>query len=288
MSQANIPQVSLDPDEAPEGGGGLPFANAVVILSNPKFEMFDYGAEKGGARPTFGVNYIGAETNEDYGRQYYSVGSADQWTVSPEGQLIPLNPKPDKPSIPQKNSKFMIWLTELRNAGFPKERFSGGDISVIAGTVVMMKEVAAMGIDGKPQITVSKKTGKEYPKMDVVPGIVKKLPEETKPAGKGKKGATGTKATGGTPAPKSGRTAEGDAAITGIIAKKLMDAGDTGIAKKQLTAIVMTELKTSPHRQAALFAIVDDTFVTGGPWDYNAGIITMNDKTVELVASLDE
>ena len=260
---------SLIPEDFSEGGG-LPAVGTVCSMQT-KFTMVTLTDKP---VPVLSVTIKDTDTGEDYGEQYYTVGSPESWDVSDDGKfLIPVGGK-----ALAKSSDVAQFLIALINAGFPEDRLGDGDISKVSGATALIGETPALNYKGQPRMRKSKKDGKEYEATLLVPIEIRDLPganPNKKATGKKSSGKGGSKKTSGKSSPTKDNTEVKDKA-TEFIIEQLAEAGEDGVPKKGLANKAMQHFKEDADRSAIVLLCGSDEFLGGSDmWTYDSGIITM-------------
>lgn len=267
MTEKNI--ASLLPSDAAEGGG-LPAVGAHCKLD---IKFTDHTLTDKPV-PVLMVEVTDVDSGEDYGQQYYTIGSPESWAVSEDGKnLIPIAKK--KVLL---NSDFMQFVIAAINAGFPEDRLSDGDITKLSGMTAIMGQIPALTFDGKPRKRTSKKDGKEYDATLLVPVEVKNLPGANPNKKKGTAaGSSGKKAS--TASKKKVATDDNEAAktkATEFIIDQLAEAGEDGLPKKGLAGAAMKHFLKDEDRGAIVTFCGDDTFLgESDVWNFENGIISI-------------
>ena len=275
--------ISLNPADAIEGGL---LDDVNVEITSAKFEMFDYGG-KAAATPALKLDMTVEGVEVD--GQYWSVGNSQDWAPTKNGKG--LDAIGGQTQL-RAGSNFMLFVTELINAGFPADKI-GEDITVLDGMECHVKRIPAPKRGGLSNVKKGP-DGKEYEATVLVVDEVIRLPWEKK-AGKGapakKKSAAKGKAKGKGKAAVAEAKVEGDAgadtgtdsgAAEGGVEERAIEfvmgalaAHPDGIAKKDLPTMVFQELKTDPDRNKIVQLIYKDEFLADGPWVYADGQVSL-------------
>ncbi len=263
--------VSIKPSDAVKGGFLLIDDEDVVIVGS-HICMFDYQ----GTQPAVPVHeIIFKRENVDDGDQgeevheNYSIGNASQWAPSEDGkEIIPIG----KAKGLNDNCKFMIFMSNLVNAGFPEDRL-GNDVSAIINIRCHVNRIAG------PKVK-DKKTGEDRKESTVlVVTKIHQLPWEEdkggnkgKGKGKGKAAGTGTSTT--TPA-GTGEDDEVNQLATAFVLD-LLSNNPNGVRKADLPRLAFSHESLKPDKGVAtptrnkIFMLVNtDSWLTSVPlWRY--------------------
>ena len=255
------PAVSLNPEDFTEGGGLIDDID--VILKENVFDMFDYN---GTVQPGVPSLKITMDHEGDDVVQYYSMGSANDWLPSEDGkQLIAVG----KAQNIRLSSNGGIFLKSLIDAGFPADKLSD-DISILDGLQAHVIRVPA------PKRPGLEKKEKKYEDTILIVSEIKALPWEKKtPKGAPGKAAGKATAAGKKSPAKKEETSEGDVSeeATNAILTILADAGS--ITKKELPGVLFKAEKDNPSRNDIIKMAFDEDFLSGGPWGYADGVLTL-------------
>lgn len=275
MTENTTNFASLIPDDFSEGGG-LP-AVGTLCKMEPAFVNFEFTAGK--PVPALMVSLTDVNSGEDYGQQYYTVGSPENWEVSADGKsLIPIGGK-----VIAKSSDVAQFIMAAINAGYPQDRLAAGDITKMSGTVALMGETPALDYKGQQRQKKSK-DGKEYAATLIVPVEVKELPnanpnaKKTKATSTAKSAAPATKAApANAPSPAaSSSDAIKDKAVQFIL-ELVSEAGDEGLAKKGLAGKAMIRFKEDADRSNIVMLCGSDEFLGNSDiWSFENGIIKLS------------
>lgn len=114
VQPSNNQPVGLGSDDLGQGG----LFDAVLTIKSAKFQHRDFDGSFNGGR-NFGVTLVYLKEDGTDQEWSYSVGDAAAWMATEDGLgAVPLK---EGGKISQ-NSAFGVFLTELENAGFPKNR----------------------------------------------------------------------------------------------------------------------------------------------------------------------
>jgi hypothetical protein len=263
MSDAVKKGASFNPDDFITGGL---LDDVDVTFKNVKCEMFDYGG-KSAAAPAVGIDLVtGAETDgEAPYRQHWTVGSAENWEPAPDGKsMVPIGKDPGF----RKGSNIHLMLMSLKDAGFPMERLTDGNITTLEGLVA---HVVRKPAPKRPNLNKRERTdadGKAYEDKILLIESIVSLPWETekasggtvepKPkAGKGKAKAE-AKAETKAAAPEAG---DADEKAKTILMQLVVENGGK-ILKKDVPSLALKILGNDPLRNAILRPLFMDTWIT--------------------------
>lgn len=248
--------------------GGL-LDDVDVLWENVQCEMYDYGG-KSDAAPCVGADLIAEDA--DPVRQYWSVGSADNWEPSEGGSyMVPVG----KDSAFRKGSNIFLMLKSLEEAGFPMERLNDGDITILNGLRAHMVRKPAPKREGFGQSMRRGEDGKEREaKVLLVERIIslpwdEEAPAETKkPKGKAAPKASGKAAPKASTKPDTDSTTSDDAGgsveqeAKDLLTQLVIDGGGN-VAKKDIPSAAFKILGSNPHRNSILALLFKDAFITG-------------------------
>lgn len=260
---AELKGVSLNPDDFKEGGGL--WTGVEGTIKGLSFKMWDY---QGKAKPACAALL---QVEDDQGveyEQYLSCGGGSIYP-SPDGKFI----LPAGTAL-NSGSNFALFVLSMINAGFPKTRIAD-DVSVFVGGKYYFERVAA------PKRSVIKQPradGKVFEDTILTVTKIISLPgDKAKGAVKGaKKGAPSPAVIGVKTA--TAASADGDDlsdTATMVVMEVLGNNPGVQYNKQTLAKDVFAALATNPDK-AKIFQLVfaGDTFLSGGPWTYEDGIIT--------------
>ncbi|RPI88725.1 MAG: hypothetical protein EHM41_00180 [Chloroflexi bacterium] len=244
-----VKAISLNPDDFVAGG----LIDDIIAKLQHSFVMYDYEGKADAPAPCLKLEMVDNESGEEYPVQYLSAGSAQNWVPSDDAKtLVPVGSK----TAMTKNSNLAIYLTEMINAGFPKNQLTTS-IACLDGVVAHMirKELPKRGNVSQTQ---TGKDGKEYAKSILVPDRIVKLPGEKAGAVKGKKTAATDDAVK-------------EAATTFVL--ELLGEKNGKFQKKEIpAALVKVPVAVRPQVMAMVYA--NDKFLSeggGGLWTYANG-----------------
>lgn len=123
----------LDPS-AHSKGGKVPDGD--YTIKSVTCEMFDYGGSVEAGPALCFVFEADGQTHE----QYYSAGKAERLIPSEDKKRM-VHPRGEAATWSE-GSNASLMLASLMKAGFPRERLTGDDVSVFAGTKVTITAVA--------------------------------------------------------------------------------------------------------------------------------------------------
>jgi len=265
--------VSLRPEDA--GEGGL-FDDVTVRIEKARFESFNYQG-KSVAAPGIVLGLKDINDESDY-EQFYSMGSAKDWTPSEDGTELLYVGSAENPFI-RKSTNGMHLITSIIDSGFPPEDFYA-DVSAFEGMVCHMQRIPAPKRSG-----IAKKTGpdgKEYADTILVVDKIVTLPgeAESKPKAKAAGAPAGAKKSTG----KKGASAKKKASVaddssladkaTAYLIEQLAENPD-GVQKKDLPVMFVSHFKTDADRNKLVNLVYADEFLANGPWTYEGSTITL-------------
>lgn len=116
--------------------GGGSFGTGVQIIHGARFESYDYNGKAAEPRMCLRLDMYSPE-HGSASSQYWGVGDAMTWSVSPDGSQVRNN----KGGPLQSSSGFAQFLKGLGNAGFPPDKLKTGKASDFIGLKLNMVEV---------------------------------------------------------------------------------------------------------------------------------------------------
>ena len=228
---------SFKPEDA-VSGGAIP--TGPCTLTKARFVMYDYD---GKFDDSFGLMIDVKTEDGDEANQFYSAGKDRHPTKDGKGFT-------GAPGLP-KNSNAMAFIVSLLEAGFDGDKFDDGDISVIDGTRVVLKEEA------QPK---RKGAGKEGSTYALVESLIK---------GDGKAKSAKSAPNGQTKEVKKKSGGEHEDQTRWIL-EQLEGAKGKPVTKKALSQTAFRTLK-GDERTAMIELLGDDDFLGGddAPWNYD-------------------
>lgn len=244
---------SLFVDDLGEGGSGLP-DDFDFEITDAKTVNYDFGAAKGGVRPCLQITMNGVDYEEPI-INYYSVGKAADWMITPDGKGFK-GLQADDQRI-NKNSNVGQYVLSLANSGYPTVLIKGGDLTILKGIKGHAKRLAATNREG---LDAAKDKRGNPAKMLLVTAVT------FYPGMDGK--AAGTTASAGTSSDELT-----DLAVD--VVSTLIKASPTGIAKGDLPKQIFdyAKKKKIEQRNDLVRIASEDSFLGDGPWAYENGIV---------------
>lgn len=153
VNQTQVQPASLNPDDL--GAGGI--FDALLTIKSGEFRHNTFtpteGPDKGKSIRNFEVKMTYIKEDGTDVEWTYSVGAADAWNPSADG--LSALPTKDGGKISQ-TSAFGTFLTELVNAGFPKNQLTGS-LDSMFGTQIQSVGMTRKGAEaGSKQVLVAK------------------------------------------------------------------------------------------------------------------------------------
>lgn len=208
---------------------------------------YDYNGKQPTPAPCVKLSLIG-EGMEKAVDQYWGVGKSEDWAPSPDGKkMIPVG----KRQALHKSTNMAMLGMSLHGAGFPEELEAAcdEDITNIVGLSAhwVRTKVKREGLKDAAG------NDKEFEVLLVTQ--IYALPGE-----------------GDVPASSGGNV---EAKATAAVLRYVAAAGKKGVKKNDLPMLVFqdAELENDPDKNAILTALLTDTVLAAGPWDYADGVV---------------
>jgi hypothetical protein len=246
--------VSLSPDDFIEGGAVPSDQNLRIVTA--RFKLWDYN---GKAKTTTALELVlQGDAEGDVHTQYYSVSGPDRFAPSADGKRLVVTGPAEKLV---KSSNYAVLANNLVSAGFPKNRLSEGDASVLDGTYAYWVAVAApkrVGLDKAPT-----EGGEDRQKVVLVPKQILELPGQQKAAGKKPTGAkkSAAAAAAATAAPAEESADDGADITTQAVAFVQALVAEKGtVTKAAVASRVFQDLLDDPNKDAIAAMIFTPQF----------------------------
>jgi hypothetical protein len=263
--------INLNPETFIEGSGLLDDCDATVVGAS--FEMFDYNGKAKEAAPCL---KLALDVAGDVAEQYYSMGSAQDWIPSEDGnQLL----KVGSANSIRLSSNGGIFISNLVSVGFPADKL-GEEIGVLVGLQAHFIQTPLPERKGlkknADQVAREEKYGP--PTILVVSDILVLTWEKAKPAG----GKAAAKPAGGKAKPAAAKPAAKAAAPeAGGIEEKATEivmgilAEGESLTKKELTPKIFKVMADDSDRNKVIQLTFKDEFLASGPWAYADGVLSL-------------
>lgn len=226
-------RVNLNPETYVEGGL---FDDVDALMTNVKFEQYDYDGKSPVAVPALGAD-IKPDDAEKPIRQYWSMGDPKKFAASKDGKsLVPLVEK----AMLAKTSNGAIFMKSLVEVGFPADKLNEGDISVLDGLKAHFVRIP------EPERKNLKKEKKG--EILVVTSIINLPGEEPK--------TNGDKGDGGAAAGGGDVTEEAVNVLTQLVVEN-----DGKLAKKDIAGKAMKVLAANPNKGEILKLYFKEDFI---------------------------
>lgn len=241
-------------------------------ITEAKFMMYDYNGSADVSVPALGLEL--ELTDGTKHESYYSAGDAKFWAPSGDGKTLVATG--DKSALTNQ-SKLGIFIAELVAAGFPEDKLSSGDISVLVGLTAHWQRKA------DPKRTGLVRTGKNADREQSTLIVVKilGLPGEAVKASP-TKAAAGQPTTATAASSSTGTSADVDGPATEILLE-VLPANGGSIAKNRLSQAVFKAIsKGHPHeasKSAITSRVFNDEFLKAGA---ASGLWAFDGTTISL------
>lgn len=264
---------SLAPESFASGGM---FDDQDIRVVTARFEEFDYQGHADEPVCAIAVTMVATDDEDGDERvQYYSIGPLAKFTPSADRKSAV--PSKEGTGI-NKSTNGALFLANLVTAGFPVDRLTAGDLSVMDGCVLHVNQMAAPKRSGGKAGIVQKEGA-----TILLPTKVVALPEETarkssKRAGKAQVAAgapeSASKAstasvTNGSGAPAAGAEDPSDTA-TGIVLGILA-------SKPSLSKTALSQAAFQAGARGGVMALIAKTdWLADGdrPWGFKDGLVS--------------
>lgn len=260
--------VSLDPDEASEGGGGLLQAVADATLTWEAI-AFDYNGSVAVPVPAIHIHGVYQTDEGDSGEfdEYYSMGDASKLRPKKDGTGFQSLVEGGKPT---KTCKGMQLIASLISA-------NGGDKSIITGNLKDLDGIV-VDMERKPDVD---RPGLSAPKQGRTRTImlvseIKALPGESKP--KAKPGAKpGPKAVAAPAKAGAGKKADPTRAKTIESIVATLEANGGSVSSSDLPQLLFRKFKKDADIRSMTELAADEDFLNASdtPWSYDGETVAV-------------